>query len=248
VGPADTRASRRVLPERAASLRLQALTPRNAHDILDEPSPPADERIPYGPHELQFADLRRAEGPVALLVHGGVWKAEYDLAHFGALAEALRRSGIATVNVEYRRVGNGGGWPSSLADVVAAVERFEPRVVVGHSAGGHLALLAAKRTQTPVVAVAAVTDPHTWDNPGVRAFFGGDVPDAGSPLRQLPLGVPAVLVHGTRDDAVPVEHSRRYAEAAGAELVELEGAGHFEPVDPQSAEWTSVRDAIRRLA
>jgi alpha-beta hydrolase superfamily lysophospholipase len=129
---------------------------------------------------------------------------------------------------------------------VFAIERFRPDVLVGHSAGGHLALLAAKKTRTPVVAIAAVSDPHTWDNPGVKAFFHGDPPDAGSPLRELPLGVPAVLVHGTRDDTVPFEHSQRFVAAAGADvrLVVLEGAGHFEPVDPQSPEWTAVRDAV----
>jgi len=221
---------------------------RTAHDILDEPAPPADERVAYGEHPLHVADLRRAgdAAPLALILHGGVWKAEYDLEHTGALSQALRGAGISTLNVEYRRVGNGGGWPFSLADVVLAVERFRPDVLVGHSAGGHLALLAAKKTRTPVVAVAAVSDPHRWDNRGVEAFFRGAPPDAGSPLRELPLGAPAVLVHGTRDDTVPFEHSQRFVEAAGPEarLVALEGAGHFEPVDPQSAEWTAVRDAV----
>ena len=232
-------------------MRLAALSARNAHDILGEPGPPADERVAYGQHPLHIADLRLAgkEAPLALILHGGVWKAEYDLEHMSAFCEALRGAGISTVSVEYRRIGNGGGWPFTLADVVLAVERFRPDVLVGHSAGGHLALLAAKRTRTPVVAVAAVSDPHAWDNPGVGAFFRGTPPDAGSPLRELPLGVQAVLVHGTRDDTVPFEHSHRFVEAAGGEarLVKLEGAGHFEPVDPQSPEWTAVRDAVEFL-
>lgn len=220
---------------------------RNAADILLEPQPAADERVAYGEHPLQFADLRRGGDRLALVVHGGVWKAAYDLVHTGALCAALRDAGISTANVEYRRVANGGGWPVSLDDVVLAVERLRPDVLVGHSAGGHLALLAGKRTGTPVVGVAAVCDPATWRNPGVAEFFGAVVPPEGSPLRESPLGVPVVLVHGTDDDVVPIEQSERLAAATGARLTALPGAGHFEPMDPRSAAWTAVRDAVLEL-
>jgi pimeloyl-ACP methyl ester carboxylesterase len=161
---------------------------------------------------------------------------------------------VATFNVEYRRVGDpGGGWPGSLEDVLLAVDharRLARRLVlVGHSAGGHLALLAAARARLPVVALAAVSDPATWTNDAVEPFFGGDPPTDGSPLAQLPLGVPQLLVHGTRDDVVPFQQSERYAAAAAgeAELVTLDGAGHFEPVDPHSPEWAVVHAAIERL-
>ena len=250
MGATEDAASRRpARPGDTSVILKRALSTRDSHDILDETPPAADERVAYGGEPLQFADLRHADGDVfALVVHGGVWKAEWDLTHTGFLCEALRGAGISTANVEYRRVGNGGGWPVSLDDVVLAVERFAPHVLVGHSAGGHLALLAAKRTGTPVVAIAAVSDPHTWANPGVRAFFGDEIPDDGSPLRQLPLGVPTVLVHGTLDDTVPFSQSQRFADAADARLLALEGAGHFEPVDPQVGEWTAVRDAVALLA
>jgi acetyl esterase/lipase len=231
---------------------------RSAEDILtDPPPPPADERLVYGPEPLQFGDLRRAPGggdSLAVVLHGGSWKATYNLVHLGHLCIALADAGISTLNVEYRRVGDpGGGWPGSLDDVLLAVDRARALarrlVLVGHSAGGHLALLAAGRTRLPVVAVAAVTDPPTWTNDAVRAFFGGDPPAEGSPLARLPLDVPQILVHGTQDDVVPFEQSARYAESAGrwAELAPLEGAGHFEPVDPLSPEWTAVRDAVERL-
>jgi acetyl esterase/lipase len=217
------------VPERAAPLRLEALNQR------------------YGEHPLQFATVRAGGGPRVLLIHGGVWKAQYDLAYFEPLAEALHAAGATAVNVEYRRVGNGGGWPITLDDVLAAVDRFEPDVVSGHSAGGHLALLAGKRTGTRVVAVAAITDPGTWDNPGVEPFFGGAVPPEGSPLHESPLGVPLTLIHGARDDVVPLEQSERLAAAnPGAELVALAGAGHFEPVDPRTSEWTALRNAVLR--
>jgi acetyl esterase/lipase len=229
---------------------------RSAADILtDPPPPPADMRLAYGPEPLQFGDLRRAEGDgLAVVLHGGSWKALYNLIHLGHLCGALRDAGIATFNVEYRRVGDpGGGWPGSLEDVVRAVEfarGLSTRLVlVGHSAGGHLALLAAAHLHVPVVAVAAVSDPATWANDAVQAFFGGEPPAEGAPLVHVPLGVPHVLVHGTRDDTVPVEQSVRYAEAAEgeAELILLEGAGHFEPIDRLSPESAVVCAAVGRL-
>jgi acetyl esterase/lipase len=227
---------------------------RVAEDILTDPPPPsADARLAYGAEPLQYGDLRHAgrEG-LAVVLHGGSWKATYNLIHLGHLCLLLRDKGIPTFNVEYRRVGDpGGGWPDSLDDVLLAVEyarRLANRLVlVGHSAGGHLALLAAARTRLPVVAIAAVSDPATWDNDAVAAFFGGARPPGeASPLAQLPLGLPHVLVHGTEDDVVPFEQSTRYAEAAGGEakLLPLEGAGHFEPIDPLSPESEAVAAAV----
>jgi len=231
--------------------------PRDSFEVTtDPPPPPADERLVYGPEPLQFGDLRRGAGDaLAVVVHGGSWKATYNLIHMAHLCIALGHAGVPTFNVEYRRVGDpGGGWPGSLEDVLLAVEHARGLarrlVLVGHSAGGHLSLLAAARTGLPVVAIAAVSDPPTWANPAVAAFFAGGepVPEA-SPLAQLPIGVPQLLVHGTADTVVPFEQSARYVDAARgeAELISLEGSGHFEPVDPLVPEWTAVRDATLRL-
>jgi acetyl esterase/lipase len=227
---------------------------RNSEDVLwDPPPPPADERLVYGPEPKQFGDLRIPAGPgphpLAVVVHGGYWKAQYNLIHTGHMCEALKADGIATWNVEYRAHGDVGGvWPNIVGDVHLAVdfvERLEPRgvgpvVLVGHSAGGQLALLAAKRDRLPVLALAAISDPEA---------VARDLPADASPIRQLPLGAPQILIHGTADDSVPFELSERYAAAAGAEarLVRLEGAGHFEPIDPRSREWPQTLAAIREL-
>ena len=71
----------------------------------------------------------------------------------------------------------------------------------------------------------------------------------GSPVELLPLGVPQIVIHGTVDDSVPFEMSERYVEAAGgeAELVVLDGTGHFELIDPQASEFSVTLDAIRRF-
>ena len=230
---------------------------RVAADILtDAPPPAADERIAYGPEPLQFGDLRHTDGDrLAVVLHGGAWKATYNLIHLAHLCIELGKAGVPTFNVEYRRVGDpGGGWPGSLDDVLLAVEHARKLasrlVLVGHSAGGHLALLAAARAKLPVVALAAVSDPKKWENDAVGAFFGGVPPPAeASPLGQVPLGAPQVLVHGTRDDEVPFAQSARYADAAGgeAELIPLEGAGHFEPIDPLSPQSAVTVAAIERL-
>jgi acetyl esterase/lipase len=185
---------------------------RDAADILrDTPPPPADARLAYGQEPLQFGDLRKTDGrELVVVLHGGAWKATYNLVHLGHLCVLLRDAGIATFNVEYRRVGDpGGGWPGSLDDVLLALKYArglgERLLLVGHSAGGHLALLAATRLRLPVVALAAVSDPASWANDAVGAFFGGEPRAEGSPLAQLPLGAPGVLVHGTGDDEVPFE-------------------------------------------
>ena len=239
---------------------------RDSEDILtDPPPPPADARLAYGPEPLQFGDLRLAEGvspPLAVVLHGGYWKATYNLIHTGHMCRALTEAGIATWNIEYRCVGvPNGTWPSAGDDVALAVEFVrelpvdqERVVLVGHSAGGQLALWAGKRAKLPVVALAPVSDVRESasrtgpDGPPARFMAPKHFAD-GSPLELLPLGVPQLVIHGTEDESVPYEMSRRYVEAAAgeAELVTLEGVGHFEPIDPLSSEWPQVRSAIERF-
>jgi acetyl esterase/lipase len=161
----------------------------DADDALALPQPAADMRSAYGPDPNQFGELRLPEGegphPVAIVVHGGCWLAEYDLGYISALARALTDNGLATWSIEYRRVGHaGGGWPGTFLDVGAAADHLRVlapdrqldlrRVVaVGHSAGGHLALWLAARQGLPendsvrgsrplalsgVVSLAGITD------------------------------------------------------------------------------------------
>jgi dipeptidyl aminopeptidase/acylaminoacyl peptidase len=239
---------------------------RDSREILtDSPPAAADLRIAYGPEPLQFGDLRLPDGdephPLAIVIHGGSWKATFSLVHAGHMCVALRDRGIATWNVEYRRVGDpGGGWPATFDDVRAAVAyarrlpNVDPKrsVLVGHSAGGHLGLLAAAETKLPVVAIAACWDLEAWDNDAPAAFLGGAPPSEASPLERLPLAARQLFVHGTEDDTVPFSFSERFvaaARAAGddAVLLRLEGDGHFEPIDPRSAAWPRIERAIAAM-
>jgi acetyl esterase/lipase len=203
-------------------------------------------RHTYGPHPDQFADLELpAHGeqpfPVAVLLHGGLWRTQYGLDQMTALAADLVTRGWAAYNVEYRRVGSGGGVPATLDDVAAAIDALSEidapldldRVVtIGHSAGGQLALwAAAARKRRPhrvrlagAVGQAAVSDlERAAASPGgdaVRELCGGtpeEQPAAyrmASPAVQLPFGVPQLLVHGARDELVPAQLSSDYARVA----------------------------------
>jgi acetyl esterase/lipase len=232
--------------------------------VLDLPPPPADLRISYGDDPFQFGDLRLPEGegpfPVAVMIHGGFWRARYDLEHAGHLCAALTAVGVATWNVEYRRMGNkGGGWPGTFHDVGQALDfvralapqhglDIERVVVLGHSAGGHLALWSAARHRIPAadplytaaplrpcaaISLAGVVDLRracelaSSDN--AAALLLGCTPDeapgryaTASPIEMLPLGLPQVLLHGTEDPDVPVEMSEQYAlqaQEAGDEVM-----------------------------
>ncbi len=221
------------------------------------PAPPVDSRVQYGDDPLQFGELRLPEGPgphpLAVVIHGGCWRAENDLQHISPASGALANRGVATWTLEYRRIGDaGGGWTGTFDDVARGTDfvrtlaqRFpidlDRVVLVGHSAGGHLALwLAARRNLPPesplfgrdplpvrgVVSLAAITDLATFGegsaycNASVAPLLGGsprEVPERyvqASPIRLLPLGVPSRLVHGARDSLVPVEQSRGFAEQA----------------------------------
>src|SRR5687768_12371476 len=143
----------------AAALMLLVGTPSVAQrlrpaDVEKLPSKPADTRIPYGEDGQQFGELRLPKGngpfPLAIVIHGGCWLSRWTLTNTAPLADALRDAGVATWNLEYRRVDHpGGGWPGTFTDiadgtdVVRRIAREHPidltRVVtIGHSAGAHL--------------------------------------------------------------------------------------------------------------
>jgi acetyl esterase/lipase len=222
-------------------------------------------RHQYGSHPRQFGDLRvpqvrQAFSPVVITIHGGFWRSAYGLDHIEPAAIALAEAGFATWNIEYRCIGTDGGWPVTFDDVAAAVKWVDgPTIAVGHSAGGHLALLLAHHgLVSAAVSLAGVADLRGARelnlSKGVVAEFMGAHPDRdASPIELPPARVPVRLIHGLDDDIVPHEISAAYAAAvrqAGAdvELLSLAGTGHFELVDPHSAQWPEVLSTVVRLA
>ncbi|MGA2319291.1 MAG: alpha/beta hydrolase [Solirubrobacteraceae bacterium] len=219
----------------------------------------------YGPDHSQRAELHLPGGPgphaVMVLIHGGSWQSRYGKIVMRGLAGDLRRRGWAAWNIEYRRLGNGGGWPATFEDVARAIDHLAEleapldlaRVsLLGHSAGGHLALWAATRNKLPpgapgaidghpplaprhVIAQAGVCDLAgayaLWHGGAARALMGGgpdELPERyalGDPLALAPPDMPVLLVHGVSDEVVSVKLSRSYALAARA------GGGEVELVE-----------------
>jgi acetyl esterase/lipase len=247
----------------AAALALTA--------CADEEEPVAaaeSETIRYGEDPSQLVELTRPEGPprgVVVVIHGGFWRAAYDLSLGRPLATDLVAKGWAALNIEYRRVGNGGGVPATLDDVRAAIATLDGQgldlarvVTLGHSAGGHLAAWAggAVEAVTHVISQAGVLDLVAADRAGlgggaVQDFLGhppGPADAAVDPRQQLPLDVPVWCVHGTDDDTVPVSQSRDYVAAAtaagaAAELVEVAG-DHFVVIDTASDAWARTLEIL----
>lgn len=232
----------------------------------------------YGPGPDRVADLLLPDGegpwPLAILLHGGFWRARFTRSIMDAIAIDLADRGWATWNVEYRRIGTGGGAAETLADVREAIDaltELEDRldldrvIAIGHSAGGQLALCAASNpTVDAVVSLAGVCDMALAAQQGigdnaVLEFLGvtrcerPDVYALADPMRRLPTGTPVLLVHGDADDRVPVTLSRNYALAAAAagddcELLELAGVDHFALIDPRTAVWSAIADRLSDLA
>ena len=219
-------------------------------------SPP--EPHAYGPDASQFCELFRPAGEpagVAIVLHGGFWRARYDRTLMHPLCADLAARGWAAWNVEYRRLGAGGGVPATLDDVVAAAAALplatQRRVAIGHSAGGHLAVYLASRVRLDgVVSQAGVLDLALGAQLGlsngvVDEFLGGAALADASPIERLPLRARTLLTHGGRDDIVPPVISERYAEAARAAgddvaLVLEPDEDHYGHLDPANPLWGAV--------
>ena len=230
-------------------------------DILARKSPLADRRIAYGPDPQQFGELwlpaRPRRARVVVVIHGGCWQAALPgLELMNGVADDLRRRGYAVWNIEYRRLGHdGGGYPGTFEDVGRAIDflRVISRtdhldlghvVVVGHSAGGHLALWAAGRRRLPtdsplhtsrplriggVLTLAGINDLAAYRANGPDACGGPSTIDQlvgadrrssvdpyadTSPPDLLPIGTRQTIVSGDLDPIVPSRFGRDYVQAA----------------------------------
>lgn len=219
------------------------------------------ETIAYGPSDEHVADVRRPEHRrgVAVVLHGGFWMDAWRRSLMDGVAVDLARRGFQTWNAEYRRVGSGGGWPQSGDDAVAVVDAAcaggagaRAVTVVGHSAGGQLALHAARRrpeTVVRAVVLAGLSDLDEARRQGVGGgavdrFLGQAPVDSASPVQQVPVRARVVLAHCVGDTIVPMDQSRRYAEAAAAaggevELLTPDDGDHMSLIEPENG-WGEI--------
>lgn len=237
---------------------------RRLHAILTSPV----QVHAYGPHPGQLGELRTPSGegpfPVVTLIHGGFWRHQWTRDTLDRLAMDLVEHGVATWNIEYRRAGVDA--QSTGEDVTAALDHLgelgsvvdlDRVALVGHSAGGQLALwLAGRRPHAVrlVVSLAAVTDLSAGRSEGlgdgaVEAFLGDIDPTSWSPRHIVPLGVESLCVHGSSDEQVPPHHSVDFVHAAGqagdeSELMLAEGDDHFSLIDPRTGTWQAVRARV----
>ena len=227
-------------------------------DIGKLPMPPADFTFSYGQDTNQIGELRLPAGPgphpIIVLVHGGCWMPQAGR-YLAAMGDELKKDGIASWNIEYRRIGQtGGGWPGTYLDVGHAIDYLRtiaPRyrldlthaAVLGHSAGGHLAMWAGSRHRLASTSPLYIADPlpirgvinlagtidmtanieHMEEmcrGPVVTRLMGGtpaDVPErykTASAQTFLPLGLSQVLIWGDQEDYVPQQLAEGYVAAA----------------------------------
>jgi len=262
-------------------------------DLMSRPLPHATARVSYGPDPLQIAEVWRPDGPgpfpTVLMIHGGCWRsATANLHIMDYAAEDLRRRGIGVWNIEYRGVDRpGGGYPGTFQDVNAATDALVAHgreyglktrriVVLGHSAGGHLALWLAARSKLPkasplrdlkrldiagVVSLGGLPDLATakegcGEKTVVRLLAGSTRPDPlsdTSPAAMLPLNQLQFLIHGELDETSPPAQGAAYvakAHAAGDTMAWTNvaaGQGHVEEIAPGSKAWESAVEVISLL-
>ncbi len=236
----------------------------------------------YGPDSAQVYDVRlpaaAPTGTTVVVVHGGFWRREWNRDHAAGQAQAFADIGHHVAVLEYRRTGmTGGGWPGTFEDVTAGVRavRSDPSLpdrclLVGHSAGGQLVALAAAQPWAHglagVVSLAGcvdlgLTQAMDLGNGAVPSFLGATPTGAhasryrdADPALHVP-AVPVVLVHGQRDDTVPIEVSESYlaamtradTEHADVVLHGIPGAGHFDLIDPQQPAFGTVLEVVATL-
>ncbi len=258
--------------------RVEVEMPVAFSDVLALDTRAPDLRVSYGTHPSQNATLWLPPGqdrqarPLLVLVHGGCWLEQYSAGHVFPLAQRLARDGYAVWVPEYRRVGEkGGGWPGTAADIVrsldALVDVAEPRIdldkaiVLGHSAGGHLALWLAARDPALLpegleligaIGLAPITDLAAYARGGnsceavTPRFLGGapeELPELyrqASPSEQ-PLRVPTMVLRGSLDNIVGAAQAEAMT---GARLLELPGAAHFDWVHPGTGAYGVLKESI----
>lgn len=248
----------------------ESLTNVSFADVLALPTRDPDLTYSYGSDEFQFAQLwlpvSPARGASLVLIHGGCWLNQFDIAYTYGMSTALADAGYAVWSLEYRRTGDeGGGWPGSFEDVLAGINSLsniaevdtDKLALLGHSAGGHLALLAGAREDLLdlqpdlVVGLAAISDVVSYaaGNNSCQAatplFMGGDVSERAQEYFDANPGnhglhPNTVLLQGDIDEIVPLSQST----LPGARSVISVGAGHFDWSHPDTTAFQRLLELL----
>ena len=245
-------------------------------DVLKLESRSEDAKITYGNDPLQYGLLwlpqNKSKQQLIIYVHSGCWLNAYDLRHSRRLSSELSERGYAVWSLEYRRTGDkGGGWPGTLDDIILSINstdkltnelkpytiNVEQPIIVGHSAGGHLALLAGGRLPKQVKAIiglAAIVDIEEYskgDNSCQMAtaqFMGGNVEQLAelykqaNPVKQ-PLHSNSLLLYGTADKIVPEQQ----AIDSKIDATSVKGAGHFDWIHPNTKAFNQLIIQLRNF-
>ncbi|AQA01032.1 hypothetical protein BWQ93_19165 [Sphingopyxis sp. QXT-31] len=257
-------------------------------DLLGRAQPKPDATLRYGADALQLVDVWKPKGegpfPAVIMIHGGCWQtaiAERDIMNW--IADDLRSHGVGVWNIEYRGVDRGGGYPGTYEDVGAAADLFvaegakhgfrtdAPRVAIGHSAGGHLALWLARRPGLaagdalrgmdpvridlaisqgglPDLRVGAASKGHACGSAAPAAMAGGAFARTAPP--EMPLGdATEMQFNNALDRVTPPATGEAYSAAMAKRgravtLAVTPGEGHVELIAPDSVSWAKQRAAI----
>lgn len=235
-------------------------------------------RISYGAAPQQFAELRLPQGkgpfPVIAILHGGCWVSYADASYMERVAAGLTEHGYASWNVEYRRATDpGGGWPNTFEDAEHGVTALRDAaakypldlrrvVVIGHSAGGQLALYVGSRLKWPAISLAGIVDMAAYAKrgpagcaEGVSEVMGGTQKQHPeryakvSPVELLPLDIPQILIWGERDNIAPEGLFIQYEKRADhvVEIIRVPGAGHHDFGAAQGPAWDAILKAVAKL-
>ena len=237
-------------------------------------------RIKYGDEKSQYGELYLHDsnciGTVCLL-HGGFWTMPYDLHQFDNVALELLNLGFCVWNIEYRRIGEiNHKWGDVFDDAINAVNELiniksiynhvnlDNVIVVGHSAGGHLAIwLNSQDLNIDVkkfIGLSPILDLYIafYENSGngsVEKLLHGnpnEFPERylfGSPIKLNRKNCPELIIHGKMDDSVPIKWSKLYHEKVRqltdmSHLIELEACGHMDFIDPNSNAFDVLKSNI----
>ena len=224
--------------------------------VFDLPGRAGEQIAAYGSDPDQVVESYESSHPAIgdlVLIHGGYWLPEYDRLHQRPFASALAEQGFRVHLVEYRRIP--GNPDATVGDVRSALDKFKNAIVMGHSAGGHLALITADHPGVKaVIALAPVSDLMTGDlqnldDGAIRKFLGTAASER-TDLNPMDKKVtkPTTILHGNEDLRVPVSQSRDFsAKNSQVHYIEFKDMGHFELIDPCSLAWPVILQELKKF-